>query len=83
MPDSAGFAEEAFLLSRVSSLLQVARPKAASGGIASLAFRAEIIHGVPTGRREPPAASQIRKERDVYSEADPRFRGDIHRIDGE
>jgi hypothetical protein len=69
MSDSAGFPDKASLLSQVSSLLQVARPKAASGGIAS-AFRAEIIHGAPTGRREPPAASQIRKERDVYSDAD-------------
>jgi len=70
MSDSAGFPDKVSLLSQVSSLLQVARPKAASGGIASLVFRAEIIHGAPTGRREPPAASQIRKERDVYSDAD-------------
>ena len=83
MPDSAGFPDKASLLSQGSSLLQVTRLNVASGGIASFAFRAEIIHGVPTGRREPPAASQIRKERDVYSEADPRLRGDIHRIDGE
>ena len=68
MSDSAGFPDRASLLSHVSSMLQVGRPKVGSGDIAR--FRAEIIHGTPTGRREPPAASQIRKGRDVYSDAD-------------
>ena len=70
MSDSAGFPDRASLLSHVSSMLQVGRPKVGSGDIVSPAFRAEIIHGTPTGRREPPAASQIRKGRDVYSDAD-------------
>ena len=83
MPDSAGFPDKAFLLSKVSSLLQVARPNGASGGIASVAFRAEIIHGALTGRREPPAAPQFRKELNVESGTDSRFRGDIHRVDGQ
>jgi hypothetical protein len=83
MPDSAGFAEEAFLLSK--SFLPVAgrRPNVASGGIASVAFRAEIIHGALTGRRESPAAPQFRKELNVESGTDSRFRGDIHRVDGQ
>jgi hypothetical protein len=56
MPDRAGFPDKASLLSKVSSLLQVARPNVPSEGIASFALRAEIIHGVSTSRREPPAA---------------------------
>jgi hypothetical protein len=83
MPDSAGFTDKAFLLSKVSSLLQVTRPNVASGRIASFALRAEIIHGALTGRREAPAASQFRKELDVESGTDSRSRGDIHRVDGQ